>query len=133
MREIGHFIGGKQVPGASGRTGNVHNPATGEVSAKVALASAAELRKAVQVAAEAFPGWAAAARRACSWAGVIVWPSCSGDGSPVGSGCHPGGGTDGGAGGRAEGGRVVGASGPDGGGTAGRWLPRTTVYSSAGA
>ena len=59
MREIGHFIGGKQVPGASGRTGNVHNPATGEVSAKVALASETELRKAVQVAAEAFPGWAA--------------------------------------------------------------------------
>ena len=32
MRDIGHFIGGKQVPGASGRTGNVHNPATGEVT-----------------------------------------------------------------------------------------------------
>ncbi|MBM3539303.1 MAG: CoA-acylating methylmalonate-semialdehyde dehydrogenase [Alphaproteobacteria bacterium] len=59
MREIGHFIGGKLVPGSSGRSGNVHNPATGEVSAKVALASAAEVHKAVQVAAEAFPGWAA--------------------------------------------------------------------------
>jgi len=59
MREIGHFIGGKLVPGSSGRTGNVHNPATGEVSAKVALASAAELKTAVQVAAEAFPAWAA--------------------------------------------------------------------------
>jgi malonate-semialdehyde dehydrogenase (acetylating) / methylmalonate-semialdehyde dehydrogenase len=59
MREIGHFIGGKQVPGSSGRFGNVHNPATGEASAKVALASADELRKAVKVAAAAFPGWAA--------------------------------------------------------------------------
>ena len=59
MREIGHFIGGKQGPGSSGRTGNVHNPATGEVSARVDLASAEEVRKAVQVAAEAFPGWAA--------------------------------------------------------------------------
>ena len=59
MREIGHFIGGKQVPGSSGRTGDVHNPATGEVSAKVALASTDEMRKAVTVAADAFPGWAA--------------------------------------------------------------------------
>jgi len=59
MREIGHFIGGKLVSGTSGRTGNVHNPATGEISAKVALASAEELRKAVAVAANAFPDWAA--------------------------------------------------------------------------
>jgi len=59
MREIGHFIGGKTVQGKSGRTGNVHNPATGEVSGKVALASAAEMREAVAVAAKAFPEWAA--------------------------------------------------------------------------
>ena len=59
MREIGHFIGGKQVPGSSGRSGNVHNPATGEISATVDFASAEEVRKAVRVAAEAFPAWAA--------------------------------------------------------------------------
>ena len=36
MREIGHFVGGKQVKGGSGRTGDVFNPNTGEVQAKVA-------------------------------------------------------------------------------------------------
>jgi len=38
MREIGHFIGGKAVKGASGRFGDVFDPNTGEVQAKVALA-----------------------------------------------------------------------------------------------
>ena len=38
MREIGHFIGGKEVKGTSGRFGDVFNPNTGEVQAKVALA-----------------------------------------------------------------------------------------------
>jgi malonate-semialdehyde dehydrogenase (acetylating)/methylmalonate-semialdehyde dehydrogenase len=33
MREIGHFIGGKEVKGASGRFGDVFNPNTGEVAA----------------------------------------------------------------------------------------------------
>ena len=39
MREIGHFIGGKEVKGTSGRFGDVFNPNTGEVQAKVAFAS----------------------------------------------------------------------------------------------
>ena len=38
MREIGHFIGGKTVKGTSGRFGDVFDPNTGEVQAKVALA-----------------------------------------------------------------------------------------------
>ena len=59
MREIGHFIGGRQVAGTSGRFGDVFNPATGEVQAKVALASKAELDAAVAIAAEAQPAWAA--------------------------------------------------------------------------
>src|SRR5512139_1600185 len=59
MREIGHFIGGKQVAGTSGRTGDVFNPNTGEVQAKVALASKAEVEKAIANAQAAFPGWAA--------------------------------------------------------------------------
>ena len=58
MRTINHFIGGKEVAGTSGRTADVFNPATGEVQAKVALASKAELDAAVKVAAAAFPGWA---------------------------------------------------------------------------
>ena len=59
MREIGHFIGGKHVAGKSGRTADVYNPATGEVQAKVALASDAELAGAVEVAKAAQPAWAA--------------------------------------------------------------------------
>jgi len=59
MREIGHFIGGKRVAGKSGRFAEVFNPSTGEVQAKVALATAAELRDAVLNAKEAQIGWAA--------------------------------------------------------------------------
>ena len=43
MRDIGHFIGGKEVKGTSGRTGDVFNPNTGEVQAKVAFASKSEI------------------------------------------------------------------------------------------
>src|ERR1700748_177976 len=59
MRTIPHFIGGKEVAGTSGRFGDVFNPATGEVQAKVALASRAEMQKAVEAAAKAFPAWSA--------------------------------------------------------------------------
>ena len=59
MREIGHFIGGKQVAGTSGKFGDVFNPASGEVTARVALADAAEVDKAVAAAAAAWPAWAA--------------------------------------------------------------------------
>ncbi|NWG26405.1 MAG: CoA-acylating methylmalonate-semialdehyde dehydrogenase [Pseudorhodoplanes sp.] len=59
MREIGHFIGGKTVAGKSGRTGDVFDPNTGEVQAKVALASKAETEAAIANAAAAQPAWAA--------------------------------------------------------------------------
>ena len=55
MREIGHFIGGKAVKGASGRFGDVFNPNTGEVQAKVALAAKSEVEKAIANAEAAFP------------------------------------------------------------------------------
>ena len=58
-RTLTHFIGGKHVQGGSGRFGDVFNPATGEVTAKVPLASRDELNGAVAVAKNAFPGWAA--------------------------------------------------------------------------
>ncbi len=59
MQELSHFIDGKHVPGASGRFADVFNPATGEVQAKVPLASKAELDDAVARAAKAQPAWAA--------------------------------------------------------------------------
>src|SRR5215467_10427867 len=59
MREIGHFIGGKEVKGTSGRFGDVFNPNTGEVQAKVAFASQAEVGAAIANAEAAQRGWAA--------------------------------------------------------------------------
>jgi malonate-semialdehyde dehydrogenase (acetylating) / methylmalonate-semialdehyde dehydrogenase len=59
MREIGHFIGGKEVKGTSGRHGDVFNPNTGEVQAKVAFAKHAEVEHAIAVAEMAQPAWAA--------------------------------------------------------------------------
>src|SRR5690242_4570464 len=59
MREIGHFVGGKIAKGTSGRFGDVFNPNTGEVQAKVALASKADVEMAIANAQAAFPGWAA--------------------------------------------------------------------------
>ncbi len=59
MKELTHFIGGKHVNGTSGRFGDVFNPSTGEVQAKVALASKAEMRSAVEAALKVFPEWSA--------------------------------------------------------------------------
>src|SRR2546421_7876347 len=59
MRTIGHFIGGREVNGASGRFADVFEPMTGEVQAKVALASKAELRAAVENAKAEQPEWGA--------------------------------------------------------------------------
>jgi malonate-semialdehyde dehydrogenase (acetylating)/methylmalonate-semialdehyde dehydrogenase len=56
---IDHYIAGKRQAGAGARLGDVFDPATGEVRAKVALASAAEVGAAIAAAREALPGWAA--------------------------------------------------------------------------
>jgi malonate-semialdehyde dehydrogenase (acetylating)/methylmalonate-semialdehyde dehydrogenase len=54
---IEHWIGGKLVPGQSGRRGDVFNPATGAVTGHVALANKAEVAAAVASAEAAFPAW----------------------------------------------------------------------------
>jgi len=59
MIEYGHFIGGKPVAGTSGRKQNVMQPMDGSVRGTVALASAAELRAAVENAKAAQVGWGA--------------------------------------------------------------------------
>src|SRR2546423_6946515 len=59
MRTIGHFIGGREVKGTSGRFADVFEPMTGDVQAQVALASKAELRAAVENAKAAQPEWGA--------------------------------------------------------------------------
>ncbi|MEP2781031.1 MAG: CoA-acylating methylmalonate-semialdehyde dehydrogenase [Pseudoruegeria sp.] len=58
-QELTHFINGQLVKGTSGRFADVFNPATGEVQAKVPLASKEELDAAIASAAEAQPKWAA--------------------------------------------------------------------------
>ncbi|MEJ2576299.1 MAG: CoA-acylating methylmalonate-semialdehyde dehydrogenase, partial [Gammaproteobacteria bacterium] len=52
-----HYVDGARVPGGGERFGDVYNPATGEVAARVPLASADETAAAIRVAAQAFPGW----------------------------------------------------------------------------
>jgi malonate-semialdehyde dehydrogenase (acetylating) / methylmalonate-semialdehyde dehydrogenase len=59
MRAIEHFIAGQIVAGGSGRSGDVFNPNTGEVQARVSLATTDELDRAVAAAERAFPAWAA--------------------------------------------------------------------------
>ncbi len=59
MNELTHWINGKHVKGTSGRFSDVMNPATGEVQAKVPLATVAELDAAVADAAKAQPAWGA--------------------------------------------------------------------------
>jgi len=58
LASIEHWIGGRLVPGQSGRRAEVFNPATGQVTGRVALASSAEVAQAVAAAQAAFPAWA---------------------------------------------------------------------------
>jgi malonate-semialdehyde dehydrogenase (acetylating)/methylmalonate-semialdehyde dehydrogenase len=59
LREVHHWVNGQTSTGISGRFGDVYNPATGELQAKVALAIPAEVDAAVAAAAAAFPEWSA--------------------------------------------------------------------------
>ena len=58
MQELSHFINGEHVKGTSGRFSDVFNPATGEVIAKVPLASDAEMDAAIKAAEKAQVEWA---------------------------------------------------------------------------
>jgi len=57
MRRIEGFIGGKSVKATSGREGDVFNPNTGEVQARVSFATTEDVDTAVQAAAKVLPGW----------------------------------------------------------------------------
>ena len=58
MRQIDHFVNGRSVGGGA-RWGEVFDPNTGQVQARVALGDAAALDDATQAAAKAQIGWAA--------------------------------------------------------------------------
>ena len=57
MNQIHHWIAGTELKGASGRTGDVYDPATGQISGKVDLANNTEVDHAVSVAKTAFAEW----------------------------------------------------------------------------
>src|SRR5436309_28774 len=59
LRRITHWIGGRAVPGESGRSGPVYNPAAGRQTGAVDFASPEEVDRAVQTAKQAFPAWRA--------------------------------------------------------------------------
>ena len=57
MKTLSHYLNGQLSAVQSQRTSPVYNPATGEQSAQVALATADETREAVRIADEAFAAW----------------------------------------------------------------------------
>ena len=57
MNLIEHFINGKTAKGSSKKTSKVFNPATGEQTSEVNLASKADVDLAVQKAKQAFTDW----------------------------------------------------------------------------
>ncbi|WP_371224528.1 CoA-acylating methylmalonate-semialdehyde dehydrogenase [Roseovarius sp. 2305UL8-3] len=59
MQELTHFIDGAMTKGTSGRFSDVFNPATGEVQAKLPIATAAETNDVVERAAKAQVEWGA--------------------------------------------------------------------------
>ena len=59
MEELSHYINGARVSGGSGRFADIFNPATGEVQAKVPLATVDEVNEAIAKAAEAQKEWGA--------------------------------------------------------------------------
>jgi len=57
MKTILHFVEGKSFPGDSKRFGKVFNPATGDQSAEVKLATTKDVDQAVESAKKAFDSW----------------------------------------------------------------------------
>ena len=57
MNLIEHFIDGKITKGSSKKTSKVFNPATGEQTSEVNLASKTDVDLAVQKAKQAFTAW----------------------------------------------------------------------------
>ena len=57
MKLIEHFIDGKITKGSSKKISKVFNPATGEQTAEVKLASKSDVDQAVEKAKKAFTNW----------------------------------------------------------------------------
>src|SRR6476659_7516661 len=59
VRELSHYIDGQQVDGTSGRFSDVYDPCTGEVQARLPLASTEEVRNVIASAEKGQVEWAA--------------------------------------------------------------------------
>jgi malonate-semialdehyde dehydrogenase (acetylating) / methylmalonate-semialdehyde dehydrogenase len=57
IEEVAHWVGGRELAGRSGRSGDVHDPALGTVVRRVPYASADEVDEVVGVARAAAAGW----------------------------------------------------------------------------
>ena len=57
--DLYHFIGGDRIEGSGTRFGDVFDPATGRVQARVPLAGSEQVARAIAAASAAFPAWAA--------------------------------------------------------------------------
>jgi malonate-semialdehyde dehydrogenase (acetylating) / methylmalonate-semialdehyde dehydrogenase len=66
VADLHHFVGGEKLAGTSGRLGEIFDPSTGRVRARVSYASRPDVEAAIADARRAFPAWAAtsALRRA---------------------------------------------------------------------
>src|ERR1700738_4390074 len=80
--QIPHFIDGKRIAGQATRPADVFNPSTGQVQAKVPMASSADVDAAVASAVEAQKDWAAwnPQRRARGMMGFIELANDTHDG-----------------------------------------------------
>jgi len=59
IKDIHHWVNGREVAGASGRFGDVYNPALGSVASRVSFATTDEVGQAIAAAQTAFASWAA--------------------------------------------------------------------------
>jgi malonate-semialdehyde dehydrogenase (acetylating)/methylmalonate-semialdehyde dehydrogenase len=59
LQDVRVLRGGKWETGSAGRSGNVYNPSTGQVIARVPFCTAAEVGQVVEAASAALPTWAA--------------------------------------------------------------------------
>ena len=57
LKRIGHWVNGAELHGNSGRSSKVYNPATGEHTADLALASLEEIDAVIAASKAAFPAW----------------------------------------------------------------------------
>lgn len=74
---IKHFINGAETTGDSSNTQPVYNPATGEVTANLALASARDLEATVVAARAAADSWGtppSPSAPPCSLSSANCWP-----------------------------------------------------------